>query len=157
MAWKARFSNNIRRCASAFVDGDETDNIMMWIRQSDIARGLFALLLLCALSIRIVVPAGYMPAQGLSGIIVTLCTGQGAVKAFLPIEQEDDQPVNHEKTDPPCAFAVGLGGGLLDASSHSLAAPFVLHAILVSRAIPYLTVNRLAAPPPPAQAPPARR
>lgn len=133
----------------------EPNLIMTWIRQSQTARGLFALLLLCALAIRIVVPTGFMPAQGMSGIIITLCTGQGAVKAFLPIEQEDDEPGDHEQGQNSCAFALGLGGGFLDVPPPTLPIKFAIASSLVSKAIPHLTVHRLAAPPPPAQAPPA--
>ncbi|MFC3443276.1 hypothetical protein ACFOKF_19155 [Sphingobium rhizovicinum] len=128
-----------------------------WIRQSQAGRGLFALLMLCALAIRIAIPTGFMPTQSIHGIVISLCTGQGAVKAVLPIEK-GSEPAGHEKSGgDACSFAAGLGGGLLDAPASAMAAALLPIAPLISsRAIADLTVHRLAAPPPPSQAPPAR-
>lgn len=125
-----------------------------WIRRSGKARGLFALLALCVLAIRIAIPTGFMPTQSAHGIVISLCTGEGAKTAMLPMDGKTSD--HHKAADGECAFAAGLGGGMLGAS---LSVPFAsvpLPAALVSsRAIADLTVHRLAAPPPPAQAPPA--
>jgi hypothetical protein len=127
------------------------------IRQLQTGRGLFALLLLCALAIRIAIPAGFMPTQSIHGIVISLCTGQGAVRAVLPVEK-GSEPAKHEKSkDGECMFAAGLGSGLLAATATIIAAvPTMAASLVSSRAIADLTVHRLAAPPPPAQGPPAR-
>jgi len=128
-----------------------------WIRQSQAGRGLFAFLLLCALSIRVAIPTGFMPTQSIHGIVISLCTGQGAATTILPIEKGGD-PAGHEKSKSgDCTFAAGLAGGLLAAAPlAALDGPLLVAPRLASRAIADLTVHRLAAPPPPAQAPPAR-
>lgn len=127
------------------------------IRQSQTGRGLFALLVLCVLAIRIAIPTGFMPTQSIHGIVISLCTGQGAVRAVLPV-QKGSEPADHEKSKGgDCAFAAGLGSGLLAATATTVAAVPAMAAPLVSsRAIADLTVHRLAAPPPPSQGPPAR-
>ncbi|AUW59348.1 hypothetical protein C1T17_15895 [Sphingobium sp. SCG-1] len=128
-----------------------------WIRQSQTGRGLFALLILCALSIRVAIPTGFMPTQSIHDVVISLCTGQGAVKAFLPI-QKDGEPSDRDKTKgSECSFANGLGGGMVTALPSALDATRPLFAPLVtSQAVAHLTVHRLAAPPPPSQGPPAR-
>ncbi|MEA3390453.1 DUF2946 family protein [Sphingobium sp. CCH11-B1] len=126
------------------------------IRRSRGAKGLFALLLLCALAIRVAIPTGFMPTLSVHGLVITLCTGQGAVKAVLPIEKQGDLP-DHQSKAGECAFAVGLGGGLIAPPATPMPALVpALPLLIASRAIANLTVHRLAAPPPPAQAPPAR-
>lgn len=128
-----------------------------WVRQSQAGRGLFALLMLCALAIRVAIPTGFMPTQSIHGIVISFCTGHGAVKAVLPIEK-GGEPADHQKSKGgECTFAAGLGGGLLNAAASAPWTPSALLAPLVSsRAIADLTVHRLAAPPPPSQGPPAR-
>jgi hypothetical protein len=125
------------------------------IRRSQGVKGLFALLLLCALAIRVAVPTGFMPTRSVHGLVITLCTGEGAVKALLPIEKDDTPDDHRGKSD--CAFAAGLGGGLIVPAVAPLTADAPLpRPLLASRAIADLTTHRLAAPPPPAQGPPAR-
>ena len=126
------------------------------IQESRNARCILAALFALVLAIRIAIPTGFMPTVAPSGIIITVCTGMGQAKAFLPIEKEGDQS-QHSAAESPCTFAAGLGGGLVP-SSHAGPQPAVLPAAIVpaSRAIADLTVHRLAAPPPPAIGPPAR-
>lgn len=129
-----------------------------WIRRSQAGRGFFALLLLCALAVRVAVPTGFMPTKGAHGVLISLCTGQGAVKVVLPIEHQGDDPADHDRgKEDACSFAAGLGGGLIDAAAPAIAASaFIFAHFLTSRAIADLTVHRLAAPPPPSHGPPAR-
>lgn len=125
------------------------------IRQGHAARALFAVLLLCVLAIRVAVPVGYMPTQGARGIVISLCTGEGAVRMVLPVERQDDG-TPHSAKDKPCEFAAGLGGGLTMPSAPALPILAIIwRPVLMGKAIADLTVHRLAAPPPPAQAPPA--
>lgn len=128
-----------------------------WIRQSRRGRGLFTLLTLCALAIRIAIPSGFMPTQGAHGILISLCTGQGAVKAVLPFERNGEPTDHHKSEGSQCTFAAGLGGSLLTPILSSLALlPVPIAPQVAGRAIADLTVHRLAAPPPPSQGPPAR-
>ncbi len=115
------------------------------------------MLVLCALTIRIAIPTGFMPTQGIHGIVISLCSGQGAVTTLLPIEKTGE-PADHDKAKGgECTFAAGLGGGLLVAGPLAIdVAPVVLASLVSSRAIADLTVHRLAAPPPPSRGPPAR-
>lgn len=127
------------------------------IRQSAYARRVFALLLLCGLAIRVAIPTGYMPVADAHGITISFCTGQGAVKAFLPIPPREDGHDHHGPAAQPCPFAAGLGGPLLDPADPALA---VSQASTFDAppgsAMADLAVHHLAAPPPPAQAPPSR-
>ncbi|WP_447728273.1 hypothetical protein [Sphingomonas koreensis] len=126
------------------------------IRESRNARNILAVLFALVLAIRIAIPTGFMPTAAPSGIVITVCTGMGQAKAFLPIEKEGDQD-QHSTAESPCTFAAGLGGGLIP-SNHARPEPVVLPPSdrPASRAIADLTVHRLAAPPPPAIGPPAR-
>ena len=48
------------------------------VRQSESAKGLLAALALLVLAIQLVAPSGFMPVRTERGVVVTLCTGQGA-------------------------------------------------------------------------------
>lgn len=126
------------------------------IRESRNARRILVMLFALVLAIRVAIPTGFMPTVAPNGIVITVCTGMGQAKAFLPIEKEGDRD-RHSTAESPCTFAAGLGGGLIP-GSHAAPQPAVLPAAIVpaSRAIADLTVHRLAAPPPPAIGPPAR-
>jgi hypothetical protein len=98
-----------------------------WMKGSQTARGLFALVALCAVFVRVAIPTGFMPTQGVGGIVISLCTGQGAAKALLPVELNDPGSQDHAK-DGDCAFATGLGSGLVDALRPVLLATFAVFA-----------------------------
>lgn len=127
-----------------------------WVRESRNARSILAVLFALVLAIRIAIPTGFMPTAAPSGIVISVCTGMGQAKMFLPIEKDGDHD-RHSAAESPCTFAANLGGGPLP-SSLADPAPAVLPPAgrFVSRAIADLTVHRLAAPPPPAIGPPAR-
>jgi len=71
--------------------------------------GIYAVLLLCALSVRLLVPTGFMPVQSDRGIVISLCTGEGAKTAVLHVPQSGDSSGkgDHHGHDhaAPCAFA----------------------------------------------------
>ncbi len=126
-------------------------------RQSQAVRGLFALLVLCALAVRIAIPAGFMPVQSSHGIAISICTGHGAVSAVLPIEKHEDPAGHDQPQNDQCAFAAGLGGGLLAAVATTSDGGIVLADPLVAgRASGILAIQRMAAPPPPSRGPPTR-
>ncbi|AJP73741.1 hypothetical protein [Sphingomonas hengshuiensis] len=127
------------------------------IRNSTPARRVFALLLLCVLAIRVAIPTGFMPIANAHGITISVCTGQGAVTAFLPIPQREDGQDHHGPAAAPCAFAIGLGGPLLDPTDPALrVTPASTFDAPLRSSMADMTVHRLAAPPPPAQGPPSR-
>jgi len=127
------------------------------IRESRRARGLFALLLFCALAIRVAIPTGFMPVQTGHGLIISICTGQGAVQAMLPVDRKSDDHGHHQTDERPCTFALGLGGPLIDPALPAHVSPMLpVFAAPPVQVIADLVTHRLAAPPPPAQAPPAQ-
>jgi hypothetical protein len=124
-----------------------------WIRRLTAGRGVFTVLLLLALSVRLVVPTGFMPVATTYGIIVSLCSGSGPSEIFVELGKKGPAP-QHSAADSPCAFA-GLGAGLTNEPPALLPTVLPLPAIItLGRAIADLTVHRLAAPPPPAIGPP---
>ena len=120
-----------------------------------VRQGLFLWLAALALAVRVLVPAGYMPAQG-KGLEITLCTGDGMVAAWV-----DDQGTVHKgekapasKSDHPCAFsAIGSlaeAGGPADAAD----LPAIGRHIVQPRQASAFIGQGLAAPPPPPTGPP---
>ena len=121
-------------------------------------RALALWIVACALMLRIVVPAGWMPVIGQDGMTrITLCTGQGMVEAFV----DRAGTIHHKapgqsepKTDQPCSFA-----GLAFAFT-APAAPAIQPPLQIAAADPASLPGRvsighgLAAPPPPATGPP---
>lgn len=127
-----------------------------WIRTSHGIRGLVALMLFCALLIRALLPAGFMPVRDRLGITVAICSGQGEVTQFVPIERKDGAPDPRRAASDVCAFAAALGGGLVAPPLPALAEPApAAFAALAPGMLADFTVRRLAAPPPPALGPPA--
>lgn len=130
---------------------------MSWlIRQSGMARGLFVAATLLVLSMRMLVPTGFMPVASDGRMVIQLCTGTGPATMVLDLGKaaptSGDQ---HQAGDGPCTFAGAFAGGLLAAAMPTILAPALAIARLShGAAIADLTVHRLAAPPPPAIGPP---
>lgn len=124
---------------------------------------------LLAVTLRVLIPAGFMiaPAQAGTGYIeITLCTGSGERQALLSPDGEivdrkdlaaehsddgDSQTTDHDD----CAFfgaatTLVVPGQALPASASALA-PAPVQTIVVRDLVPG---RGLAAPPPPATAPP---
>lgn len=114
-------------------------------------------LLALALAMRVLVPAGWMPAAG-QGLAITLCSGEGAVTAWVDADGKihKHDPAQGSMADHPCAFA-GMGapmlGGDLPAPPAMLPAPRDEIARIAQA--PAAIGQGLAAPPPPATGPPA--
>jgi len=121
------------------------------------ATGSVAITLMAlALLLRMLIPAGFMPATG-QGFAVTPCTGMAA----MPDRIDEHGHVHKEQNTPdkqvqhPCAF-VGFGS-MLDHSS--FASPSILRSVVVASLVPLssatVAIGRgLAAPPPPSTGPP---
>lgn len=131
------------------------------IRQSESGRGVMAALALLVLAIQLVAPSGFMPLRTERGVVVTLCTGQGAINVMVERDRapakaghsrDDGAPVPQQH----CAFS---------ASVQPLVPPLVLADIAlpawrlafgpIAFALRTGLIARLAAPPPPSSGPPA--
>jgi hypothetical protein len=117
-----------------------------------------AWLLLLALALRLVVPAGFMPAASAHGITLVACPEWGmapTMAAHHAAHQRTDHGEPHRHAEPPCAFA-GLGLPTLAAGElPSLSPPtdaVALAATPLGRALRFAAAERLR---PPAHAPPA--
>lgn len=113
-------------------------------------------LVVLALSVKFVVPAGFMPTASAGGIAITICSGTGPMTMVMPSDTTghagDEQKA---KPDAPCAFAglalPSLGGA--DPIQLALALAFVLAIGLASATVwPRLAVAHLR---PPLRGPPA--
>lgn len=126
------------------------------IRESQAGKSLFAIAVLLALCVRVLIPTGFMPAASVHGIVIQLCSDAGGKTLLVDVKSRtpEEKP---RTTDGACAFAAGLGHGLTAplALAHDLPV-FHVAAVALGGAIADLTVHRLAAPPPPSQGPPAR-
>lgn len=127
---------------------------------SDRSGSVFALLLVaCALLLRVAIPGGWMPAKGADGLVrITLCTGMGAVEAWVDGEGRIHDGAPHKKqepkTDQPCAFA-GLIAPAIDADPlPPPLAPVARGATIVFADHAVAIGHGLAAPPPPPTGPP---
>ena len=121
-------------------------------------RALALWIVACALMLRIVVPAGWMPMTGADGLTrIQLCTGQGMVEAFVDRTTgaiHEKAPAKPGKTGQPCAFA-GLAFAFDAPALPLLAAPARIAAIgAVAHVFAIIPGRGLAAPPPPATGPP---
>ena len=129
------------------------------IRRSELARGLLAALGLLVLAIQLVTPAGFMPVRTSHGVMVTLCTGQGAVRVMVDREEAPGK-VHHSPDEggpiqQHCAFA---------ASVQPMVPPLLLADVPlpawqtvfgpIAFALKTGLIARLAAPPPPSSGPP---
>ncbi len=117
-----------------------------------------AWLLLLALALRLVVPAGFMPAASAHGITLVACPAWGAAPAMTAHHadhQRTDHGAPHRHAEPPCAFA-GLGLPALAAGDLPTLSPptdtVALAATPLGRALRLAAADRLRPPP---HAPPA--
>jgi hypothetical protein len=131
-------------------------------------RASAALLLLVALMMRVLVPAGFMPVLDRGTITITLCSGAGPQKIEVAMpgmvaaemathgagHHSDSEP--HEKSQAPCVFS-GLAAPALSAADPILLAV----AIVFVMAFGLRTPDRPVVTPalrlrPPLRGPPAR-
>ncbi|MGV3769317.1 MAG: DUF2946 family protein [Sphingobium phenoxybenzoativorans] len=125
------------------------------IRHSDKARALFAALALLVLAMRVVMPSGFMPVATAHGVVVTLCTGQGAVNVIVDHGQAPAKPEPKSMAGEHCPFAGGAAPLLADAVLGVTLPAWQLPNGPVAFALRTGWIARLAAPPPPSSGPPA--
>jgi hypothetical protein len=115
---------------------------------------LAMLIVVMAIGLRALVPAGYMTSASKTGMTIELCSGvAGQTMAILlpGAHHSDDGNHKSDRTDSPCAFS-GLGGGALSATD-----PFILAiAIAFIMATVFRHIVTARATPPAYQRPPLR-
>ncbi|MEC3948501.1 DUF2946 family protein [Sphingobium sp. HWE2-09] len=130
------------------------------IRQSEGARGLLAALALFVLAIQLIAPSGFMPVRTQSGVVVTLCTGQGAINVVVPRgqapEKGDHRPDDGMAGQQHCPFAASMQPVVPPLVAADLPLPaWQLAFGAIAFALKTGVIARLAAPPPPSSGPPA--
>lgn len=130
------------------------------IRHSSTARGLLAALALLVLAIQLLMPPGFMPIRTDTGVVVTLCTGQGAINVIVDRDAapgKGDHAPDEGTTGPmPCAFAASLQPVVPPLIMADVALPaWQLAYGPIAFALKTGLIARLAAPPPPSSGPPA--
>jgi len=122
-------------------------------------------ILACALALRLLIPAGWMPIADAQGMHLVLCSGSGplepatshAMPAMMGMHhgghaQHDHH--HHGMPDHPCAFA-GLGLAMAEPVLPLLAlAPIALETLVAPMPAAVSIGRGLAAPPPPPTGPP---
>lgn len=128
---------------------------MVFARAFQLKRIAFALLMLGVLLPRLIIPTGYMPTASAAGFTITMCGGMAPVTVALSGDTKKSTPV-HDSAMKPCLFAAAASQAALDVFAAVIAVPvWPSHDFNLPRALAHLTASRLAAPPPPSQAPPA--
>lgn len=121
-------------------------------------RALALWIIACALLLRIIVPAGWMPSADIDGRMrITLCTSTGLVEAYVDRDGtiHEKSSKSEPKTDQPCSFA-GMGVAIAMPTILYAAMPPLLAAAPILPRLRSVSIGRgLAAPPPPAIGPPA--
>ncbi len=116
----------------------------------------------CALLVRLVVPAGFMPVFDHGTISIVLCTGYGpqTVQLDMPgmnMSGDGHKPDNHhDKTDTPCPFSGLTAPVLSGADPIVLAAAILFIMLLVSRVPVREPVRAYYRLRPPLRGPPSR-
>jgi hypothetical protein len=127
-------------------------------------RALALALLACALALRFLVPAGWMPVSDARGFHLTLCSGVGPMDMPAMAMQQPMAGMDHHGPSPSrdqatqdhlCPFA-GLGLALTEPVLPAIVALPPTDAVFApSRPLAIAIGHGLAAPPPPPTGPPA--
>jgi hypothetical protein len=128
---------------------------MRMVSHLDLKRWACLLLLALALLPRMMIPVGYMPHASASGITITMCGGMAPVTLALPNNSKKSAP-DHDRASRPCIFAAATTQAAVDGFVAMVTAPIVPSPRFdLPRTLAHFVTPRLAAPPPPSQAPPA--
>lgn len=127
------------------------------IRNASLLRTVAALFVLLALSVRVVVPTGWMPSSE-KAFALTVCTGMDVQTVWLDKQGElhKEDPSKGKAVDhPPCAFDGAPNVG--DVPQTITQTAFIGHIQQIGHLPYHLTTvgHGLAAPPPPAIGPPS--
>lgn len=116
-------------------------------------------LLVCALFLRIAIPAGWMPMTDASGFHLVMCSGMGPMgpgeQRAMPVAGHDGHGKSHDEGgDHPCTFA-GIGLAMAQPFLPTLVTPPIARTISLDTMVAAAGIGRgLAAPPPPQTGPP---
>lgn len=134
------------------------------IRRNEILRALFCAVVALVLAARLLAPAGFMPVVTSHGVMVTLCTGQGAVKMLVERENLPESRLAHssgqqddgDNAKEHCPFAGAATAPSLPASDIvPVLAAWHLPTGPIAFALKTGWIARIAAPPPPSSGPPS--
>ena len=121
-------------------------------------RAWFALLLVCTLAVRLVVPSGFMPSVEHGRVTILICSGTATppvmATAMSGMHHDRSGETGHTKAEMPCAFA-GLGLATMGTapplvSAAALLLTFLLAILAIAQLLPAPS-GRLR---PPLRAPP---
>jgi hypothetical protein len=114
--------------------------------RSGSARGIFALLLALGLAIRLLSPAGFMPAFDRGAVTIVICPDAG--EGLAPKASHHHHGPN--KIHPPCPFAAGSSAALLTPEAPLLGALAIFGpALLPLRPLSFVEPRRAFERPPP--------
>lgn len=127
------------------------------LRHDDRLRALFGVMVALVLMARLLAPSGFMPVLTSHGVMVTLCTGQGAMR--MMVERESVPDGRHHDEDKGAQEHCPFAGA---ASAPSMPAQPILPVLAVwhlptgpiAFALRTGWISRIAAPPPPSSGPP---
>ena len=115
-------------------------------------------LIACAVLVRVLIPAGWMPTTGADGTIrIAICTGMGAQTAWIDRDGKlhREAPSNGHHDPQPCGFGA-LTLGLDQTPALAIPMPFAAVGVVEMAARQTVSVGHgLAAPPPPSTGPPS--
>lgn len=120
------------------------------------AQLLLAFAFICALLLRLTIPAGWMPAKTSHGWRLTICTGMGPANAMPGMAMDHDKgSADRDKGSSVCPFA-GAGLAMAEPFTPPLLFPAPIFAATAFPLHDIVAIGRgLAAPPPPPTGPPA--
>lgn len=130
------------------------------IRHSEGWRSVMTALALLVLAVQLMAPSGFMPVRTEKGVVVTLCTGQGAINVLVERGRVPGKP-DHSRDEgaPPlqhCAFAASVQPAVPPLALADILLPaWQLAFGPIAFALKSGLIARLAAPPPPSSGPPA--
>lgn len=75
-----------------------------WIQKSQAGKSLFAIAMLLALSMRILMPTGFMPTVGSQGLVIELCSGMSGKTVTIDLGKKAPGDKQHN-ANGPCIFA----------------------------------------------------
>ncbi len=123
---------------------------------SKIRRYFSVALIVLALAMRVIVPAGWMPSAASGYPTFTLCTGSGMVEAWVDQggKIHKSLPGKGGATGEPCAFAGAGVGYVANDLPAALPVRFLTAVLLIIAGTCTSVGQGLAAPPPPSTGPP---
>jgi hypothetical protein len=114
---------------------------------------LFALL---SLTMRLLVPAGFMPHSGQAGYAITLCSGEGMVSAWVDADGKlhQDKQGPKKSSEQQCAFSAMAAPFVAPEAASPDLKPALPMAVAFGGTQTVAIGQGLAAPPPPSTGPP---